>query len=166
MQIDFNAVGEITKLKAPAARMRFTRLRRAIEDGTLIDTHGKQFQGSADKTADTQKKRKKPSAEETDCDGDDEEALTSLPKKRVARIPSYESRAGHCGTAEPVGSQANASRHVPVVSSKLKPLLLNPPGAAKAVLVDTLGSHSGLEDPYASSESRSQVKGHIFEKRP
>jgi len=158
LQIDFNAVGEITKLKAPAARMRFTRLRRAIEDGTLIDTHGKQFQGSADKVADTQKKRKKPSAEEMDCDGDDEEALASLPKKKVARSRSYECRVGHRGTAEPVDSEANASRDVPVVSANLEPLIPNQPGAATAVSVDALGSHSGLEDPYASSESRLQVK--------
>jgi len=147
LQIDFNAVGEITKLKAPAARMRFTRLRRAIEDGTLIDTHGKQFQASADKIADTQKKRKKPSAEEMDCDGDNEEARASLPKKKVARSPSYESRVGHRATGEPVDSEANASRDVPVVSAKLKSLLPNQPGAAKSVSVDALGSHSGLEDP-------------------
>jgi len=166
LQIDFNAVGEITKLKAPAARMRFTRLRRAIEDGTLIDTHGKQFQASADKIADTQKKRKKPSAEEMDCDGDDEEARASLPKKKVARSPSYESRVGHRGTGEPADSEANASRDVPVVSAKLKPLLPNQPDAAKAVSVDALGSHSGLEDPYTSSEPHSQFKGHDFEKRP
>lgn len=166
MQIDFTAVGEITKLKAPAARMRFTRLRRAIEDGTLIDTHGKHFQGNVDKIADTQKKRKKPSAEETDCDGDDEEALTSPPKKKVARSPSYESSVGYRGTAGPVESEANVSSIAPVVSAKFKPLLLNRAGAAKAVSVDALGSHSGLEDPYAGSESHSQGKGHSFEKRP
>ncbi|OBT49555.1 hypothetical protein VE04_10126, partial [Pseudogymnoascus sp. 24MN13] len=42
--IDFNAVGEVTNLKAPAARMRYTRLRRQIESGTLIGTHGTPFQ--------------------------------------------------------------------------------------------------------------------------
>lgn len=57
-QIDFNAVGEATKLKAPAARMRYTRLRRAIESGTLIGTHGTPFQGGADKIAESQKKGK------------------------------------------------------------------------------------------------------------
>ncbi|KFX92360.1 hypothetical protein O988_07306 [Pseudogymnoascus sp. VKM F-3808] len=42
--IDFNAVGAVTHLKAPAARMRYTRLRRQIESGTLIGTHGTPFQ--------------------------------------------------------------------------------------------------------------------------
>lgn len=133
-------MGEVTKLKAPAARMRFTRLRRAIEDGTLIDTHGKHFQGSADKFANTRKKRKKPSFEEMDCDGDDEEALTSLPKKTVARSPSFESRAGHCGTAEPVESRALRPSH-----SKLL-------GPAKTVSVGNTETHSGTEDPCASYE--------------
>lgn len=105
--------------------MRFTRLRRAIEDGTLIDTHGKHFQGNVDKIADTQKKRKKPSAEETDCDGGDEEALASPSKKKFARSPSYESRVGHRGTAGPVESGANASPIAPGIPAKLKPLLLN-----------------------------------------
>ncbi|KAI9821684.1 MAG: hypothetical protein M1827_002265 [Pycnora praestabilis] len=59
--IDFNAVGEITKLKPPAARMRYTRLRRAIEGGTLIGTHGTPFQGGADKIWEAQKKRKRTS---------------------------------------------------------------------------------------------------------
>ncbi|KAI9875125.1 MAG: hypothetical protein M1830_008854 [Pleopsidium flavum] len=57
--IDFNAVGDATKLKPPAARMRYTRLRRAIESGTLIGTHGTPFQGSADKIIEAQKKRKR-----------------------------------------------------------------------------------------------------------
>lgn len=145
MQIDFNAVGEITKLKAPAARMRFTRLRRAIEDGTLIDTHGKQFQGSADKTVEAQKKRKKPLAEKPDCDRDDEETLPALPKKKVARSPSYESRVGCYGTAEPVDSEANPSCNLSAVSAKGEPLQPKQLGAVKAVSADALPNHSGLE---------------------
>ncbi|KAI9815367.1 MAG: hypothetical protein M1832_005506 [Thelocarpon impressellum] len=38
--IDFNAVAEKTSLKPPAARMRFTRLRRAIEEGALDRSQG------------------------------------------------------------------------------------------------------------------------------
>lgn len=94
--IDFNAVGEITNLKPPAARMRFTRLRRAIEDGTLIDTHGKHFQGSADKIAEAQKKRKKPSSEDADCNGDDEEPVPPRPKMKVSRSPGARYEADSC----------------------------------------------------------------------
>ena len=39
--------------------MRYTRLRRAIESGTLIGTHGTPFQGGADKAVEPRKKRKK-----------------------------------------------------------------------------------------------------------
>ncbi|KAI9780245.1 MAG: hypothetical protein M1839_006805 [Geoglossum umbratile] len=59
--IDFNAVGEATGLKAPAARMRYTRLRRHIVDGTLIGTHGTPFQGGPERGAQSQGKRKKNS---------------------------------------------------------------------------------------------------------
>ncbi|KUJ06901.1 uncharacterized protein LY89DRAFT_726300 [Mollisia scopiformis] len=45
--IDFTAVGAATSLKPPAARMRYTRLRRQIESGTLIGTHGTPFSSPA-----------------------------------------------------------------------------------------------------------------------
>lgn len=48
--------------------MRYTRLRRAIESGTLIGTHGTPFQGGADKIAEGRKKRKKIS-DESDEEG-------------------------------------------------------------------------------------------------
>ncbi|KAL5330202.1 hypothetical protein ACEPPN_003727 [Leptodophora sp. 'Broadleaf-Isolate-01'] len=38
--IDFNAVGLATSLKPPAARMRYTRLKRQIESGALNAAHG------------------------------------------------------------------------------------------------------------------------------
>ncbi|KAK0119541.1 hypothetical protein ONS95_010981 [Cadophora gregata] len=41
--IDFNAVGLATGLKSPAARMRYTRLRRQIESGSLNVGHGPAF---------------------------------------------------------------------------------------------------------------------------
>ncbi|KFY41643.1 hypothetical protein V494_02875 [Pseudogymnoascus sp. VKM F-4513 (FW-928)] len=37
-KIDFTSVGEVTNLKPPAARMRYTRLRRQIESGSLKGT--------------------------------------------------------------------------------------------------------------------------------
>lgn len=40
--------------------MRYTRLRRAIEGGTLIGTHGTPFQGAADKETGHQKRRRAP----------------------------------------------------------------------------------------------------------
>jgi hypothetical protein len=43
LQIDFQAVAQATNIKPPAARMRYSRLRRQIEDGTLIKTHGTAF---------------------------------------------------------------------------------------------------------------------------
>ncbi|CAG8979874.1 hypothetical protein HYALB_00002647 [Hymenoscyphus albidus] len=38
--IDFGAVAELANIKPPAARMRYTRLKRQIEDGTLTGQHG------------------------------------------------------------------------------------------------------------------------------
>ena len=46
-QIDFNAVGLATGLKSPAARMRYTRLRRQIESGALNTGHGPGFSSAS-----------------------------------------------------------------------------------------------------------------------
>ncbi|MCJ1466350.1 hypothetical protein MMC07_004969 [Pseudocyphellaria aurata] len=72
LYIDFNGVGNVTKLKPPAARMRYTRLRRAIESGTLIGTHGTPFQGGTDKTTEARRKRNKRSD-----DSDEESAFVT-----------------------------------------------------------------------------------------
>lgn len=82
-QIDFNAVGRAAALKAPAARMRYTRLRRQIESGTLIGTHGTPFASSAASEKIAKRKRscekenkktvKAPEEKEKD-DGDDVDA--------------------------------------------------------------------------------------------
>jgi hypothetical protein len=64
-QIDFNAVGQATRLKSPAARMRYTRLRRQIEGGTLIGTHGTPFSGVTEKMSLEVRKRKRDSQPET-----------------------------------------------------------------------------------------------------
>ncbi|PVH80402.1 hypothetical protein DL98DRAFT_571923 [Cadophora sp. DSE1049] len=45
--IDFNAVGLATGLKSPAARMRYTRLRRQIESGSLNTGHGPGFSSTS-----------------------------------------------------------------------------------------------------------------------
>jgi hypothetical protein len=42
-QIDFQAVAQAANIKSPAARMRYTRLKKQIEDGTLIGTRGTAF---------------------------------------------------------------------------------------------------------------------------
>ncbi|KAH6663101.1 hypothetical protein B0J14DRAFT_644995 [Halenospora varia] len=60
--IDFAAVGLTCSIKAPAARMRFTRLKRQIESGTLIGTHGTPFSpshGSVSVKGDGEKKESK-----------------------------------------------------------------------------------------------------------
>lgn len=67
----------MTKLKPPAARMRYTRLRRAIESGTLIGTHGTPFQGGADKIVEARKKRSKISDSVDEEDGCVVQAPTS-----------------------------------------------------------------------------------------
>ncbi|EPE34961.1 hypothetical protein GLAREA_10656 [Glarea lozoyensis ATCC 20868] len=41
--IDFQAVAEAANIKSPAARMRYTRLKRQLEDGTLLGTRGTSF---------------------------------------------------------------------------------------------------------------------------
>lgn len=71
----------MTKLKPPAARMRYTRLRRAIESGTLIGTHGTPFQGGADKTTDARRKRNKRS------DDSDEESASVIRTPISGRLP-------------------------------------------------------------------------------
>ncbi|OBT42586.1 hypothetical protein VE00_07108 [Pseudogymnoascus sp. WSF 3629] len=71
--IDFNAVGEVTNLKAPAARMRYTRLRRQIESGTLIGTHGTPFQRAGEKGGEGNGKRKRGEVGGGDGDDDEEE---------------------------------------------------------------------------------------------
>ena len=63
-------MGEETNLKPPAARMRYTRLRRSIEDGTLIGTHGTPFQGGAEKIANAQRKRKTNRQNSDTCEDD------------------------------------------------------------------------------------------------
>ena len=80
-KIDFNAVGEVTSLKPPAARMRYTRLRRQIESGTLIGTHGTPFI-----VTDGSKKRKKSLTQTTEGvkEGEEDEE-DSVPKRKMVK---------------------------------------------------------------------------------
>lgn len=77
-------MGEVTNLKAPAARMRYTRLRRQIENGTLIGTHGTPFQRSPEKTYDPFKKRKRHVE-----DMDDEETLMRKDAEKIKPENKY-----------------------------------------------------------------------------
>ena len=78
--------------------MRFTRLRRAIEDGTLVGTHGKQFQGCAAESTPVRRKRKRKSSLEPISDGSIEHAFCSRPIVKGVRRPSNNSR-GDCHDA-------------------------------------------------------------------
>ncbi|KAL2356812.1 hypothetical protein BJ546DRAFT_534422 [Cryomyces antarcticus] len=77
--IDYAAVAGLTGIKPPAARMRFARLKAAIEGGTLIGTHGKPF--VADSVPKRVRKRKTAGKEgskgkeglETGADAEDDE---------------------------------------------------------------------------------------------
>ena len=51
--------------------MRYTRLRRTIESGTLIGTHGTPFQGGSEKNVQTQKKRKAIDMTKEDVGGEE-----------------------------------------------------------------------------------------------
>lgn len=66
--------------------MRYTRLRRQIENGTLIGTHGTPFQRSADKTLESSSKRKRSLQ-----DRDDEEALAGSAKDKIKIENEYAS---------------------------------------------------------------------------
>ncbi|TKA61962.1 hypothetical protein B0A49_11309, partial [Cryomyces minteri] len=71
--IDYAAVAGLIPVKPPAARMRFARLKAAIEGGTLIGTHGKPF--VADSVPKRVRKRKTAGKEglETGADAEDDE---------------------------------------------------------------------------------------------
>ena len=75
--------------------MRYTRLRRAIESGTLIGTHGTPFQGAdkiGDKIADAPKKRKKSPAASDEQDSPIAQKHANVRESRKSKSsisPSY-----------------------------------------------------------------------------
>ena len=85
-QIDFTAVGASTNLKPPAARMRYTRLRRQIESGTLIGTHGTPFPSDkvVEKNAEAGRKRKRLSPGKCGREDTDGETLGDDGSKKSA----------------------------------------------------------------------------------
>lgn len=102
-KIDFNAVGDATKLKPPAARMRYTRLRRAIEGGTLIGTHGTPFQGGAEKVVEVRKKRKGHTHGSRAEEEDDPEPIVTRSGGRNMR--SEDGSAGQYETEQSTGDE-------------------------------------------------------------
>ncbi|KAK2759151.1 3'-5'-exoribonuclease [Arachnomyces sp. PD_36] len=62
--IDFNAVGNEANLNPPAARMRFTRLRKQIESGSLAGTHGARETSTSPKKTKSAKAGKKASGKD------------------------------------------------------------------------------------------------------
>lgn len=81
MEIHFQAVDDIANLKAPPARMRHKRPSNAMQNGTLIDTHGNKFSGTASKIAAIQQKRKKMTWDAFG-DGDSEDTSPSQLRKK------------------------------------------------------------------------------------
>lgn len=79
--------------------MRYTRLRRQIESGTLIGTHGTPFTGSADKIFEASTKRKrgggvKKSPENDDDETEDEESTDRKKIKRTGKKRDEGKRVG------------------------------------------------------------------------
>ncbi len=89
-KIDFNAVGDATKLKPPAARMRYTRLRRAIEGGTLIGTHGMPFPSGPEKVVEVRKKRRRLLQSAYTEEVDDPEPLVTHRESPIVRMEKVE----------------------------------------------------------------------------
>lgn len=145
--IDFNGVGDVTNLKAPAARMRYTRLRRAIESGTLIGTHGTPFQGGADKIAEGRKKRKKIS------DESDEEGAPVVRTPTSGRL-ALESRPSKAVRDRNDNTQESDTEDTPGAKKKRRRAI-----KSEDVLPDACFSDMNLENPstdmHATSSSQS-----------
>lgn len=69
-QIDFNSVGNATNLKPPAARMRYTRLAKAIESGMSFEKNSEPCQGGPHESKGASKKRKRAMHESGDSNTD------------------------------------------------------------------------------------------------
>ena len=67
-QIDFHAVSDITNLKPPAARMRYIRLRRAIENGSLTGAHGSPIPAGSNHPRSRRRRRRPSPIEEVRAD--------------------------------------------------------------------------------------------------
>jgi hypothetical protein len=74
--------------------MRYTRLRRQIESGTLIGTHGTPFSGSADKIHEASTKRKRGTNIKKSSDGDTED---DEPLQRKGKVRGGANGKGEAG---------------------------------------------------------------------
>jgi hypothetical protein len=70
--------------------MRYTRLRRQIESGTLIGTHGTPFSGSADKIYEASTKRKRPNSSVKKSDDETEDEEPQPPNRKAKKSGNYE----------------------------------------------------------------------------
>jgi len=101
--------------------MRYTRLRRQIENGTLIGTHGTPFQRGADKAIETPRKRKRSFENR-----DDEDMLTDGVKHEVKiesgyQSDDYETDTSYESDSEdeiPLAKRKSYEGHRPNVSSR------------------------------------------------
>lgn len=79
-QIDFNAVGEATNLNAPAARMRFTRLKKQIENGSF-NNNALKTTPSSEKTKGLKAQKNTKSKTEKEVDIDTGPAFKAQPEE-------------------------------------------------------------------------------------
>ncbi|RDL30356.1 uncharacterized protein BP5553_10234 [Venustampulla echinocandica] len=122
--IDFHAVGAATSLKAPAARMRYTRLRRQIESGTVAGAHGHSPAAEETETKPIRKRKRK------DCDADD----INTKKKEDARRKETERETADEADAEASNSsESDSESNMPL--SKLVALKHNSAYASPYPLV-------------------------------
>ncbi|KAL2070335.1 hypothetical protein VTL71DRAFT_13361 [Oculimacula yallundae] len=94
--IDFNAVGLATSLKPPAARMRYTRLKRQIESGALNTSHGPGFSSSPPPP---------PSAPPF--------RIPAHPPASTSSVPIKRKRARKLGGGADIGGSVNANVNTP-----------------------------------------------------
>lgn len=120
-QIDFNSVGDATNLKPPAARMRYTRLRRAIEGGTLIGTHGTPFQAGTETVDGSPKKRKKVMSVTKTCEVDDFDSLGTCSNIQLGRTDSVKNGSSNKNTADGVRAANDMSREKKCAKSSQTP---------------------------------------------
>ena len=164
LQIDFNAVGQATNLKSPAARMRYTRLRRQIEGGTLIGTHGTPFSGLAEKMSPEARKRKRDSQPET---GEGEPpgvfAKTTSPDQKIKSEPEDFSERYETDSSEGEDSEDEmplAKRRYDRVKTGDAPL------QGSSMVIRHRGFSSGLHDGKGSHPVEPNGQTDISQSRP
>ena len=116
--------------------MRYTRLRRAIEGGTLIGTHGTPFQGGQEKVAEGDRKRKKPwlsdevKANIPPLNDDDFEVTRTRSGSRIGRAIKTEEEYTEC-----YGSDEDTEEDIPLVKRRASARLKKDENPAEQVTV-------------------------------